>query len=61
MEIFNINLIKKDMIKILERRINCVRNHNELKPLNCCYQADTLELKSLRKLIMKLNEKNKSS
>ena len=36
--------LKKEIIK-LKRLINCVKDHPEIKPLNCCYQADTMMLK----------------
>jgi len=36
-------------IKKLERQINCVKDHPEIKPLNCCWMADSLELRERRK------------
>jgi len=33
----------------LKRQINCVKDHPEIKPLNCCWMADSLELRELRK------------
>ena len=33
----------------LRRQINCVKDHPEIKPLNCCWMADSLELRELRK------------
>jgi K+-sensing histidine kinase KdpD len=35
--------------KKLRRQINCVKDHNRLKPHNCCYQADTLMLEEMLK------------
>ncbi|MHA1305348.1 MAG: hypothetical protein ACTSPI_16740 [Candidatus Heimdallarchaeaceae archaeon] len=34
----------------LRRQINCVKDHPEIKPLNCCWMADSLELRELRKI-----------
>jgi len=31
------------------REINCVKDHPEIKPLNCCWMADSMELKIRRK------------
>jgi len=33
----------------LRRQINCIKDHPEIKPLNCCWMADSLELRELRK------------
>ena len=32
-------------IERLNRQINCVKNHDEIKPITCCFHADTMLLK----------------
>ena len=38
----------KTEVERLKLEINCVRDHPYIKPLNCCYHGDVLELKALR-------------
>lgn len=42
--------IGKKLVEIdrLKRQINCVKDHPEIKPLNCCWMADSLELRERR-------------
>lgn len=37
-------------IKGLQKQINCVKNHPEIKPLNCCWHADSLEYREYKRL-----------
>jgi organic radical activating enzyme len=49
--VININArerLEEEVIK-LKRLINCVKDHPEIKPHNCCYQADTIELEEYLK------------
>ena len=46
------NLLNQKDAEILKlkRLINCVKDHPKIKPLTCCYQGDSLELKSQREI-----------
>jgi len=39
----------EEFIGKLLRQINCVKDHPRIKPLNCCWMADSMELKIRRK------------
>ena len=48
-ELLLINAQLKAEIERLKRQINCVKDHPEIKPLNCCWMADSLELREQKK------------
>lgn len=49
----------RDMkIRRLERQINCVRNHPEIKPVHCCWMADSILLREYEKDKKKKNKEN---